>query len=126
MEKLPSPWLARRSWLGAVAGLVAAAALAALAPAGAAAWLGGIACVAAAYLAAVASPSVGQLARAQGRNRSLRLELRAAQDHLMAHGSSRSLPAWLAESAEPLREAIASVSRESRSLVAEVSLPEPV
>ncbi|HKQ97484.1 MAG TPA: HAMP domain-containing sensor histidine kinase, partial [Candidatus Polarisedimenticolia bacterium] len=78
------------------------------------------------YLAGVATTAAGLLVRAQGRVRALRLDLRAAQDHLMEHGSSRSLPAWLAETAEPLREAAASLSRESRSLVAEVGLPEPV
>jgi signal transduction histidine kinase len=124
MEKMPSPWLARPSALGAIAGLSAAAAFSWIAPAGAAAWIGGTACVAAGYLAGVAGATVAQNRIARARLRVLRLELRAAQDHLMMHGSSRALPAWLAESAVPTRDAVAVLQREARTLQADVTLPE--
>jgi len=126
MDKLPSPWLARPPAIGAVAGLAVAAALAWIAPPGAARFFGGFACVAAGYLAGVGSVASAQARTMRGRIRALRLELRAAQDHLMMHGSSRALPAWLTETAGPMREAVAGLQRESRTLQSDVTLAESV
>lgn len=126
MEKLPSVWFARTPALGALSGTAVAVAIAFLAPSSLAAWLGGLACVAAGYLAGAAVAASTQARTMLGRLRALRLELRAAQDHLMQHGSSRALPAWLAETAEPMRDAVAGLTREARSLQADVTLPDPV
>jgi signal transduction histidine kinase len=125
MKKMTAPWLSGPAVVGAAIGLLTGLLVAARVAGGAGLGAAIVAAFAAAgHLAGFAIAARRLLAAAASSIGILRTELRASQDHMMATGSSRSLPAWLAVSAPFLREALTTLAASARGLAADATLPE--
>jgi signal transduction histidine kinase len=125
MIKTTAPWLSRPTLAGAGLGILAGLLVAAGQTGGFAVRAATFAILASvAYLAGFAIAARRRLADAASYIMRLRAELRASQDHIMDHGSSRSLPAWLAAASATIRDETATLARDARSLAADAALPE--
>jgi len=125
MIKTTAPWLSRPTLSGAGLGMFAGLVAAFAQPGGFAARAVTFIVVASAgFLTGFAVAARRRLAGATRYISRLRAELRASQDHIMDHGSSRSLPAWLAASSTTIRGETSALARDARSLAADTALPE--
>jgi len=125
MIKTTAPWLSRPTLAGAGFGILAGLLLAFGQTGGFAVRAGGFVVLASAgFLIGFAVAARRRLAGATTYIARLRAELRASQDHIMDHGSSRSLPAWLGASTTTIRDEASALARDARGLAAETTLPE--
>jgi signal transduction histidine kinase len=125
MIKMTAPWLSRPALVGAGVGFLAGLLFAAGVSGGVAPQAATVAVFASAgYLAGFAVAARRLLIAAASGIARLRVDLRISQDHIMDHGSSRALPAWLAVSAPAVRDAMSALAADARSLAADATLPE--
>ena len=125
MIKTTAPWLSRPTLAGAGFGTIAGLLLASGQTGGFAVRAATFVVLASAgFLAGFAIAARRRLMGATTYIARLRAELRASQDHIMDHGSSRSLPAWLAALSATIRDETSALVRDARSLAADATLPE--
>jgi signal transduction histidine kinase len=123
MVQSKASWNSRPAILGAAAGLLAAIGLNPGVGAGLASRVVlFVALIATGYLAGFAVSARRRIAASAAEIARLKGSLRASQDHLMEHGSSRSLAAWLSGTNGALKDAMTALEREARALAAEPGL----
>jgi signal transduction histidine kinase len=125
MFKTAPPWLARQAIFGFLLGAIAGLAVFVIAPAGPVFQIVLVpALIIAGYLAGFAAAARARLDSATRYILRLREELRGSQDHIMAHGSSRALAAYMDHVAGTLKAPLAALDADSRALASDPSLPE--